>query len=89
MLEANSKAGKMVQITIIPPATTACLLALCDYFVFMLQGSRRKYHQPYQTFNRKERSSEHTYQMSRWTPYVKDIMEVLWPPNSSGHTAYM
>ncbi|GAB6021906.1 Syntaxin-binding protein 3 [Chamberlinius hualienensis] len=37
----------------------------------IIDGQRRKVYQ----MNRKERITEQTYQMSRWTPMVKDIME--------------
>ena len=51
----------------------------CGQFMLycVFQSGRRKISQPYQPYNRKERTAEHTYQMSRWTPYVKDIMEVI------------
>ncbi|KAK7094402.1 syntaxin-binding protein 1-like isoform X3 [Littorina saxatilis] len=67
---------KLVQHAQIPSEEKCIITNTQNLEVPIIQdGSRRKYHQPYQTFNRRERSSEHTYQMSRWTPYIKDIME--------------
>ena len=41
------------------------------FHYLIIQGNRKKVWQP----RRKERVNEHTYQMSRWTPLLKDVVE--------------
>lgn len=71
--------AKLVQHAQIPMDDKTILLNMQCLGVPIVQdgswGGRRKPAQPYQPLNRRERYNETTYQMSRWTPYVKDIME--------------
>nr|AAO83849.1 neural-specific syntaxin-binding protein 1 [Lymnaea stagnalis] len=68
--------AKLVQHAQIPMEEKCIITNTQNLGVPIIQdGGRRKTQQPYQPFNRKVRASEHTYQMSRWVPYIKDILE--------------
>ncbi|XP_074654239.1 syntaxin-binding protein 1-like isoform X2 [Tubulanus polymorphus] len=69
--------AKLVQHAQIPENEKTIITHMQNLGVPILQdgGRNRKNYQPYQPLNRKERILEHAYQMSRWTPYVKDIIE--------------
>merc|ERR1719322_903942 len=63
---------KLIQHAQIPAEKTCMIRNISNLGVNVVtDGNRRKVW----TMRRKERTSENTYQMSRWTPVVKDIVE--------------
>lgn len=64
--------SKLIQHAQIPPADKCIITNMAQLGLSIIaDGSKKKLYQ----VPRKDRVNEHTYQMSRWTPVAKDIME--------------